>query len=297
MTRLQNQSGFSLIQTLIAAGILAIFVAAFADMLLNMQKEVKRNKNRQDRTLITYQIDQVVTSPYGMRGSAELPVNNALKACVLGRAAGGASSDCVANTSTQFYLLDPRDTSPDVSLRRRLAGTEADPQRYDDNSNNNCVNNCAYTIKSRFIAHCPGGEASCEHAEHLQVQLEYEPVKGKEHLMKPKTKNLIYFVNVNYQPRVVPLSPPPLNKGEIRNTPIYGYSGHPSEVQNFKIVKCLSSDENFVKVRCSDFFEGTATLQIEGVSPGTAEILLQIDDAGTENNISPEMKIPVTVNP
>jgi|GEM_PF-2846792 hypothetical protein len=298
MMRLRNQNGFSIIQALIAAGILAIFVAAFADMLLNMQKEVKRNKNKQDRILINYQIDQVVTSSYGLRGSAELADNIALKACVLGGAAGTCTTNCCQNDNvTQFYLLDPRDTNSNAALRSRLAGPVGDPQRYDDNSNNNCTNNCAYTVKSSFRAHCPGGVSTCDHAEHLQVQLEYEPIAGKEHLMKPTTKNLIYFVNVNYQPFLNTVPPQSISRNVPTTLSVYGNSGHPSEVQNFIFDVCESSNESLVRITCYGFSSGMGTLQLEGLSPGSVTIRLKINDGGTENNLSNEISFPVTVVP
>ena len=195
MKFLLNRRGFSLIQTLIAAGIIAIFVSVFADLLMNMQKEVKRNKNKHERILINYQIDQVVTSSKGVKESTELTQNAALKACVKGGQFGACLTNCCQNGVVYpFYLLDPRDENPDIPARARLSGPETDPVFYDDDSNVGCTANCAYTVTSSFKAHCPGGISSCDHAEHLQIEINYKPVQGKEHLMKETTKSLLYFV-------------------------------------------------------------------------------------------------------
>jgi Type II secretory pathway, pseudopilin PulG len=293
MIILRTQRGFSLIQALIAAAILAIFVAAFSDLLMNMQKEVKRNKNKQDRILINYQIDQAVTSPTGIKESALLPANSNLKACVL----GGTSGGCQTGTVNQFYLLDPQDKNPDVSARTRLSGPVSDPVFYDDSSNSGCTANCAYTVSSTFKAHCPGGVTSCDHAEHLQFEMVYKPVQGKEHLMKETTKSLLYFVNLNYRPFITTIANQNIPVNGFQNISVYGNSGHPSEVQNFIFETCKSADEGVAKVTCYGFSSGMSTIKVNGISVGTTTITLQINDAGNENNISPEVSFNVTVIP
>jgi len=299
MISLKNQQGFSLLQMLIAAGALAIFVGVFSDLLVNLQKEIKRNKNKQDRVLNTYQIDQVVVSTFGMRTSASLvPLNDALKACVHGGATSLCTSNCCQNNvSSPFTLLDPRDTNPTLAEKARLSGPTDNPEMYDDNSKNGCTSNCAYGVTSTFTPHCPGGVASCDHAENLKVELSFDPVAGKEHLMKPIKKSLIYFVNLNYQPFLTPIANQSVATGSNVMLPAYGNSGHPSEVQNFIFEKCTSATPTVATVTCYGFLNGVGTLKIDGVSAGTSEITLQINDAGAENNLSPDVTFTVTVTP
>jgi Tfp pilus assembly protein PilV len=299
MTSLKNQQGFSLLQMLIAAGILAIFVGVFSDLLVNLQKEVKRNKNKQDRVLNNYQIDQVVTSSFGMRTSADLvPLNDALKACVRGGPTSAcASSCCQNNVSSSFTLLDPRDTNPVLAEKARLSGPTGNPAMYDDNSKNGCTQNCAYSVTTSFTPHCPGGVASCDHAEHLKVEMSFDPVPGKEFLMKPIKKSLIYFVNLNYQPFISPVTNQTVTAGANIMLSVNGNSGHPSEVQNFIFEKCASATPAVATVTCYGFLNGIGSLKIDGVTAGTSVITLQINDAGAENNLSPDLTFTVTVTP
>ncbi|MNL36586.1 hypothetical protein D3C87_1586720 [compost metagenome] len=152
-------------------------------------------------------------------------------------------------------------------------------------------------MTSRFIPHCPGGVSSCDHAEHLTVEMEYTPVAGKEHLMKPMKKSLIYFVNLNYQPFISPVTAQSLVTGGSITLSVFGNSGHPSEVQNFIFDKCEALDPSIVKVTCYGFLNGMGTLKIEGLSIGTTSVALRVNDAGAENNLSPELTFSVTVTP
>lgn len=299
MTHHRATSGFSLLQVLMAIAVLGVLAGMFAEMTVVLQKEVRRLGGRQGRILTSYQIDQIAMSPFGIKTSAGLsPLNDKLRVCVQGGTLPGCSSNCCTHgVKADFYLLDPRDTNPDFSARARLSGPATDPVFYDETGNNKCVGlACVYRVSSSFVPQCPGGVASCEHAEHLTVTLSVDPLEGKEYLMKSRTKNLIYFVSLNYQPFLTPVSNVTMAVGESRTISVYGNTGHPSEVQNFIFEKCQASNGAAAQVTCYGFLNGVGTLKLDGVAVGLSTITLQINDGGTENNLSNDLTFNVQVN-
>ncbi|WP_374073574.1 hypothetical protein [Bdellovibrio bacteriovorus] len=299
--RTLGKNGFSLVQLLLAIGLLGILAGVFADMIINLQKEVRRTSAQQGRILASYQLDQITTSPFGVRTSALLPdvINEPLRACVRGGATTGCTSNCCqGGQSFDFILLDPRDTNPNLSARARLGGTSTNPVYYDEAGSNNCIPpRCTYRVATSFVAQCPGGVAQCDHAEHLVITVAMDPEPGKEYLMRPQKRTLIHFVNINYKPFISPISDQTLTAGSTVNLSVYGNSGHPSEVQNFIFAKCSSSSSATAKVTCYGFLNGVGTMRIEPLMAGTAQITLQINDGGMENNLSDDLTFDVVVSP
>jgi prepilin-type N-terminal cleavage/methylation domain-containing protein len=294
----RNNKGFSLIEVIVVIAVLSIIMAAFSDLIVGMQKEVSRMKNKQDRVITNYVIDQALTSPIGIGSSAELlPENEMLKACIK----GGATPTCTSNCCTgevehEFFLLDPRDSKPEPGLRARLGGTTKYPVYFDRNGGNSCTDsNCFYHVITKFRARCPGGIANCSHAESLTTTVEIVAEPGKESMIKGQTRKLIYFVNLNYQPFAAPIIDQSFQKGGEITLNVYGNAGHPSEVQNFIFEKCNSSNEAIAKLSCYGFMNGVGTIKIAGLAAGTSKIILQLNDGGAENNMSEDLVFNVTV--
>ncbi len=298
-TQRKYQLGFSLVQMIMSIGILSIILLSFADTLVGLQKEVSRNKSKQDRALNFYQIDQIFLSSYGLKASADLlPENNDLKACIKGGATSSCASDCCTNGQAfDFVLVDPRDTNTDIHKRMRLGGSLQTPAAYNDASSPGCVDDCAYTISTSFIAQCPGGAATCDHAEHLAIKYIVEPVAGKEHKIRRQERNSTYFVNLNYEPFISPIGSQSIGMDTSSNLLVNGNAGHPSEVQNFIFKNCAVDDPAIAKITCYGFLNGVGTVKIDGVAAGTTRVNLQIDDGGIENNLSPELSFDVVVTP
>ncbi|MCM2278083.1 MAG: type II secretion system GspH family protein [Oligoflexia bacterium] len=298
MTRQRRESGFTLIELLIAFGVLGAISLIMLSMMTNLQSEVKRLRDKSDRTLSSYYIDQIVTNQDGVRTSADLlPANADLKACVLGGASGSCTSNCcVGGQAKDFILLDPRDLNPDPAARARLSGTTATPLAYAADGTLCQSGTCAYTIGTSFTARCPGGVSSCDHAEHLIVNI-FQKTLGVNPLIKSQDRSLIYFVNLNYQPFLAPIADQSISLGSSPTINVYGNSGHPSEVQNFLFDTCVSSAPAIVRLTCYGFVNGMGSIKIEGLQLGTANITLTINDAGSSNNISPPSTFTVTVIP
>lgn len=295
-----NRKGFSIVQMLMAAAILSILVAAFADLIIGMQKEVGRMKSKQNRVMTNYVLDQGITSQIGMASSAQLlPENEKLKACI----EGGATSTCASNccegeTEFEFYMLDSRDSTVDPKDRLKLGGTTNDPVFYNLQGENTCVQpNCFYRVISKFKARCPGGVSTCSHAESVKTSVSIIPEPGKEHLMKSEVRNRVYFVNINYKPFIVPIANQALTVGGDSTFSVFGNAGHPSEVQNYLFEKCQSADTTIATITCYGFMNGVGTIKISGVAIGTTKMTLQVNDGGLENNFSDDLEFNVTVSP
>ncbi len=297
---IRNNKGVSLVQLLVVVAILAILLSAFSDLIVGMQKEVSRMKSKQDRVITNYVVDQALTSQIGITGSAELlPENEMLKACVQGGATSSCASNCcIGEVEQEFILVDPRDSSINPRDRMRLGGTTKSPVYFDKNGNNSCVApNCRFHVITKFKARCPGGVSSCDHAESLTTSVQTVPEEGKENLIKAQTRNLIYFVNLNYKPFIVAVADQVLTAGSDVTISVMGNAGHPSEVQNFIFETCKANDTAIVNVTCYGFMNGVGTIKISGVSEGSSSVTLKINDGGATNNFSDDLIFKVNVIP
>ncbi|MCM2322852.1 MAG: type II secretion system GspH family protein [Oligoflexia bacterium] len=292
-----RRAGFTLIEILIAFGVLGTLSLIMLTLMTNLQKDVRRLRDKGDRSLASYYLDQVITTQDGVRSSAELlPANEALRACVIGGAVGACTSDCCkANIDHEFILLDPRDLNSDPAARAKLSGKTSAPLSYNLDGTVCQSSTCAYSIGTAFNAHCPGGATECDHAEHLVVKIAQKPLSAGA-FVKTSDRSLIYFVNVNYRPFIAPIAGQALAIGAKATVQVLGNSGHPSEVENFVFDRCESSATSIVKLTCYGFVNGGGTVQIEGLAAGTSTITLSINDGQPTNNISPAISFVVTVN-
>lgn len=297
---LRTKQGFSILQLLLIAAILSIILSAFTDLIVGLQKEVGRMKRKQDRVMTIHVMNQALTSEIGIAGSSEfLPENEMLKACILGGSTSTCTSNCCNGSDTfEFYLLDPRDSTIEAKSRTRLGGTTAMPAYFDFNSNSGCTGeNCLFRVITKFKARCPGGAATCSHAESLSTTVDIIPEAGKESILKAQTRTLIYFVNLNYQPSISPIPAQTVPVGSDITVTVYGNSGHPSENQNFIFSKCESNDSSISTVACYGFLNTVGTIKVTGLSIGTNKIKLQINDGGLKNNFSEDLEFNVEVTP
>lgn len=296
----KSLKGFSLVQMLVVLLITSTLMLAISDFVVGIQTDLRRMKTQQDRVLVNYVIDQALTSQAGLESSAGLlPDNELLKACIM----GGATSTCAANccdndVEHEFFLLDPRDTNPDLSKRLHLGGTTDSPAYFDSEGTPGCTGpSCLFHIATKFKAHCPGAISKCDHAESVASTVQIIPEAGKESSLKYQERSVVYFVELNYKPFMTQIVDQSVAIGLDLSNPVYGNSGNPSEDQSFIYEKCDSADKNIATVTCYGFINAVGTIIIHGVASGTTKITLQINDGGMNNNLSDDMSFNVTVTP
>ncbi|MCM2281245.1 MAG: hypothetical protein NDI61_05290 [Bdellovibrionaceae bacterium] len=300
-----NQEGSVLVNVIVMIAALLILSGTFLTTITDLQKQIALVKGSSSRQFDVNQMIKQIKLPSGLVESAGLASNGTLATCLLGGAAGACTENCCqAGVEGGFHYLDPADTETDPNKKKKLIGTEAAPVFYrrDGSVCGGGATLCHYGLWATFVASCPGGSATCDHAEHLRVHLRLRGnPKPPDDLVaiRDRDYNFIYIVGTNYKPSIVSISDITLTVGEEREVVVTGDSGHPSEIQNFLFTKCLSTAPAIVQMVTpanQPFASGVSRIRIKGVAAGSSDIVLQISDGATENNISDELRFRVTVN-
>ncbi|MDG0815552.1 hypothetical protein [Bdellovibrio svalbardensis] len=306
-----NKRGSTLPLALGLVVLASIFCVSYSNSIVNMQSRVSYANHRFSRQFSINQILTFLKTPNSLTESSGLSLNSNLASCLFGTTTSTCTENCCnAGNEDGFYFIDPSDSNSDLNLKARLIGPPTAPVWYKAN-NTQCpantvdLSDCSYSLSGTYTAVCPGNETTCHHAEHLiaTVHLVANPntkVKGQN--IKDQNFTLIYFNNINYPPSVLPVPDITLSLASATETEvsITGYSGHPSEVQNFIFEKCQSSNSSVVQVTTppdTPFSSGTAKIKLKPTGIGSAKVALQINDGGLENNLSKEAFFNVTVTP
>lgn len=306
-----NNQGNVLLSVMFLIGILSFVAISFSTTITNLQKQNASSKHLTSTSMDIQQMTALMKLKNGLSESALIEGNRNLFACLNGGAIGGCLKNCCkSDVETGFYYLDPADTEIKGELKRRLLGPASQASYYLANglvcgAANFDSQECAYRISGSFLAHCPGGEASCSHAEHLRlnVKLEYNP-KYPHSSVIPKDRDIsfIYVNERNYRPSIEPIFDQTIYLEDAfeHEVLVRGNSGHPSELQNFLFTKCESADSKIVEVKSpvdQPFVGGIAKVKLKGVNKGTTKIKLQISDGGLEDGLSEEIFFTVQVVP
>ena len=287
---------------------LVIFIAALAFSFAGTAKlyidDMQSMKRFRGRAFSLNQIQKMLSTTKSLSESARfLPQNNALQVCLEGGANGTCTENCCeGNIEQGFSFKDPLDTAPQIEMKRTLSAPPGSPVYYKADggvclsAQQGSLSGCAYGLTSTFIAQCPGGTASCDHAEHLQIKVQMKPL-GSFSQIKEKEFVSYYFPKVNYQPVVPVIGDQTLTVSVPVSIPMTGDPGHPSEVQNFKFEQCVSSNAAIVKVQCLAFAGGVGQIVLEPLAVGTTTITLQINDGGLTNFLSKASIFNVVVSP
>lgn len=298
---LRDSKGLAILQVLMLLILIGVLEYGIVQSLLHYQTSRKQIQLRSDRLFITKQFSTLLSAPKSLLESATLTsVNQELKACLLGGPVGACTSNCCNNNVTAgFYLVDPVDNNADVNLKRRLTGISTNPIYYLKNGAwcpDQTVANCAFKILTNFTPRCPGSTPNCDHAEHLKIEVLVEPTNNFQ-LIKNELFTTYYFVNRNYQPKILPITPPTVNLGGTTTINVIGDPGHPSEIQNFIYSLCKSNNTSLVDITCFPFGSGQSLVQINGLGLGTTQLEFQINDGGLEHNLSNIYTLNVEVVP
>lgn len=276
---------------------------SFTDTAKLYMDDLQSVKKFRGRDFSLTQIQRMLATTKSLSESALLtPVNEALRVCLQGGASGACTENCCkGNVDTGFTFKDPTDTAPQVANKRSLSSSPGSPVYYRADGTlcgaaNGDMNGCAYGLTSTFVAHCPGGVASCDHAEHLKIKISRE---SRSLFSNIRDREVIsyYFPKVNFQPALPVIPEQSLTVGSGLTLPITGDSGHPSEDQNFIFTLCNSGNNTVVKVTCQDFVSGVGQVVFEPLAAGTTTVTLQINDGGLENFLSKPYTFSVVVNP
>ncbi|MEK2645768.1 hypothetical protein [Bdellovibrio sp. BCCA] len=308
---LKNQRGSILVYVLVMIAALSIFSISFSSTITNLQKHVSHSKTSINTNFDLTQMVRLIKLPNGLAESAGLADNSLLYTCLNGGTTSTCAENCcVHGTTAGFYYVDPSDTNTNVSLKRKLLGPQSAPTSYYFNgapctptANNSAE--CAYSLWGTFTTVCPGGSATCEHAEHLKisVHLRANPKAfTNQVLMKDQDVDFIYFNDRNYKPSIVPIPDVTLYLGDgiDKEVSVLGDSGNPSEIQNFVFTKCISENPGTVQLTTpadQPFSGGVAKIRLKALAQGDAKITMQISDGALENNLSKEYSLNVKVIP
>ncbi|MDG0817414.1 hypothetical protein [Bdellovibrio svalbardensis] len=309
MSTIRTEQGSALILVLTLLAVASIFCVSFSNSIVNMQKNIAYSNHKYAREFEISQIMTLIKVQNGLTESSQLTQNSILASCLFGTPTATCAENCCPHNSAQgFYFIDPSDNTIDINSKNRLVGPPESPAWYNANSSlcqNSNKDDCSYGLSATFEAACPGAQPTCHHAEHLLITLHLlsnQNAKGNSQNIKARDIPIIYFNNINYPPVVMPVSDLTLSlaAGTEKTVDITGSSGHPSETQNFIFTKCFSTDTGIVQITSppdTPFSSGMATIKLKPMAAGTAQVTLQINDGGLENNTSKDYTFNVTVTP
>lgn len=306
---LNNRRGLSAIELMIGVGVLAISAVIVFMPQLEIQKRMLSVDKKASRIIQINELKQKIlaTETSLSRSALKAPENDKLCPCTQGgNFYSGATkvctlAQCQANEDIDFTFFDPKATT-----LTKLSGTTTAPAYY-SNAGDPCPSAlapvgsdpekiCGYKAITKFKAHCPGDLLTCDHADYIIVTLELFPVGTSSQVAYEKTQ-LLYTVPLNYNPKIAAIADQSLSVSEQKKISVNADPGDPSEFQKFVFEKCESENPNIVDVKCYKFVNGVAQIILTGKTSGTSKITLQINDGGSENNLSSPLSFNVTVAP
>lgn len=304
---LQSNRGSMLVYILVATVVISILALSFTSRISGFQKEIASSRKLATKQFDINRLLKLLQLPNGLTESSGLIGNENLFVCLKGGLLPGCTENCCqSGVVKSFSFIDPSDNNLSVNSKGKLVGTAAQPVYY-NNDGSKCLErdplNCSYYLYSSYTAQCPGGDPTCHHAEHLNVTVH---LKAQAVSTQIKSQDVdykfVYFNDVNYTPEVRPIPSLTMYLDEPAEVEmdISGYSGHPSEVQNFIFNLCESADPAIVQITTppnQTFLGGVAKIKLKAMALGTTTINLQINDGGVENNLSKVLPVNVTVLP
>lgn len=297
MKLLQND-GMTMVEIAVAMGIAVLLVIGSSSILRMVYSHAQFTEKSSQRTTVNFEVVKKISNPETLKVSAQLlPLNEKLKACLLGGNTSTCTSNCCAhNEPFEFYGLDPIPKDASVTSRKKITGLTEAPVRY-TLAGENCPpdlpeSKCAYTLVSKATAHCPGSTTTCDHADYLSIEVAIKPLPGSS--LKDQSLKLIHFVELNYSPTLAAI--PAQSLTDYLNIPITPNPGYATEPAVFVFAKCSSSDPTVATVQCFGFIDGSGVIKVQrnGTASGTTNITIQVDDTQEENSLSNEITFPVT---
>jgi len=199
----KSSKGFSLMEMLVAAGILSIIALGFLQIQSSWQKSLLNNRQMASRDSIKALADRYILDLKVIQNSAEkvnysalssnIAGNEALDYCINGDPASPTaqcptgSQCCKAITDQPFHILDPSDpthttrfSGTDAVAGGAFATTTLSPVRYDINGLV-CTTpspDCALELVTTYTATCLGGGAKCSGASEIFINYNLRNIPG-----------------------------------------------------------------------------------------------------------------------
>lgn len=285
---LSNKRGFTLTEVMLVAVISGIVVVATGQLVMTLQGQLKKSQQSSNRVLSIYRLsDRVTDKSAFLKSLALTPENDKLRSCMLGGPLVGTAclSNCCTPSTTpvEFVLLDPTDTSNPLANRRKLLGTTAEPAFYTAEGET-CASGspgCFYKVTGNFLPRCPGGEATCDRADLMTINLLIEPATVTARV-KTRELKLQFAPNINSKPTIAAIVNQSVQVGKTVKVPVLGSSGHTQERQDLIFNTCESSDKNIATVTCYGFMNEKAQVVVTGVTAGSVTVTLKIDDTSPQ---------------
>ena len=180
------QSGFSLLEVIIAAGILSIVTLAAVSFWQNQQNFITHAKTKLALIEKQEELNDIVKSSAILafsanQGSANQKLHNCLPARYVGCTGGvdynGQCRDTAVAECTTSSVWQPFSVFDPVS-NRKISGTQTDPVFY-RRDNRPCSAGspaCFYQVTTEFQSRCPNGASKCAAAQNLVVKYTIKPV-------------------------------------------------------------------------------------------------------------------------
>lgn len=159
---LKNRFGFSLVEILVALGVMSILMLGIITLVENTNKSGMATRMALTRDRLTNLVTLYISRTGALKNSIINAGNANFDRCVNTSIAG--TLDCTAGPVNDLFLLEPVGATV-------FAGPPANPSRYDANGGP-CPAlsvNCPLEVITSFTAVCPGATATCDQAQSVQV--------------------------------------------------------------------------------------------------------------------------------
>ena len=185
-----THTGFSIIEVLLAVGILSITTAAAISFFGYQMKSNIQMQSMQTRDLIVRQIQNNLSSEKAILTSKENQLNLAYKYCLEGRLLKDGTLD---QTACQNSSLSDKTRTPFALFSAlgsgAITGGPNRPQTY-TSAGDTCTPEtpgCFIEASTWFVATCAGKAASCATADTIEFRYLVDKTKTADIIMKPAT--------------------------------------------------------------------------------------------------------------
>lgn len=197
--RFLDSSGFTIIEVMIAAAIMAVLSLGFAEFTNHQNLAIKGNRALAERDALTNRLSRIAADPTGLIITANDSSNmsNQFHDCVLGGTGATAcnTATCSAAAPCGLTLFDSTNTV--------VAGPPANPKYYDLNGApctpvNATDTNCAIQAITEYFPSCGVGIPSCMLAQNITVKYTVQPRPGillsAGPMMKPAVNSIVTMI-------------------------------------------------------------------------------------------------------